>query len=156
MTRILQPLRRRLSRDDGQSLIEAAIITPLMLLLTIGIFEFGAMFYVFLSLQNGVSQATRYAITGNSAAGSSRIDSVKSAMRTTTPTITIPDSAFSFSHLPSGGTAFVGGIGGPGEVEKVTINYTWTFFTPLMRPFFPTGKMQMTVDSTMKNEPKFQ
>ena len=57
-------------------------------------------------------------------------------MRTATPTLTIPDSAFTFSHLPSGGTAFVGGVGGPGEVEKVTINYTWTFFTPLMRPFF--------------------
>jgi Flp pilus assembly protein TadG len=127
-----------------------------MLLLTIGVFEFGAMFYVFLSLQNGVSQATRYAITGNTAGGASRVDSVKLAMRTTTPTITIPDSAFSFSHLPAGGTTFVGGVGGPGEVEKVTINYTWTFFTPLMRPFFPTGTMRMTVDSTMKNEPKFQ
>ena len=158
MTRILQPLRRlrRLGTADGQSLIEAAIITPLLLLLTIGIFEFGSMFYVFLSLQNGVSQATRYAITGNTVTGSSRVDSIKLAMRTTTPTLTIPDNAFSFSHLPKGGSAFVGGPRGPDEVEKVTINYTWTFFTPLMRPFFPSGRMTMTVDSTMKNEPKFQ
>ena len=138
-------------------MIEAAIITPLLLLLTFGIFEFGAMFYVFLALQNGVSQATRYAITGQHASPAGRaIDSIKAAMRTTTPTLTIPDSAFTFSHLPSGGSAFVGGVGGPGEVEKVTINYTWTFFTPLMRPFFPTGRMTITVDSTMKNEPKFQ
>jgi Flp pilus assembly protein TadG len=156
MKRFLHPLGKRLHDADGQSLIEGAIITPLMLLLTIGIFEFGALFYVFLSLQNGVSQATRFAITGNTIAGASRIDSVKAAMRTTTPTLTIPDSSFSFSHLPSGGSAFVGGVGGPGEVEKVTVNYTWTFFTPLMRPFFPSGQMTMTVDSTMKNEPKFQ
>ena len=156
MKRFFNPLGTRLRDADGQSLIEAAIITPLMLLLTIGIFEFGSMFYVFMSLQNGVSQATRFAITGNTIAGGSRIDSVKAAMRTTTPTLAIPDSAFSFSHLPAGGTAFVGGVGGPGEVEKVTINYTWTFFTPLMRPFFPSGKMTMKVDSTMKNEPKFQ
>ncbi len=156
MKRFFNPLGKRLRDADGQSLIEAAIITPLMLLLTIGIFEFGAMFYAFLSLQNGVGQATRFAITGNTIGGGSRIDSVKAAMRTTTPTLTIPDSAFSFSHLPSGGSAFVSGVGGPGEVEKVTINYTWTFFTPLMRPFFPSGRMTMTVDSTMKNEPKFQ
>ena len=156
MKRFFLPLGKQLRDADGQSLIEAAIITPLMLLLTIGIFEFGAMFYAFMSLQNGVGQATRFAITGNTIGGGSRIDSVKAAMRTTTPTLTIPDSAFSFSHLPAGGTVFVGGIGGPGEVEKVTINYTWTFVTPLMRPFFPSGKMTMTVDSTMKNEPKFQ
>jgi Flp pilus assembly protein TadG len=147
---------RRVRDAEGQSMMEAAIITPLLLLLTIGVFEFGAMFYVFLSLQNGVSQATRYAITGNLAGGASRADSIKLAMRTSTPTIAIPDSAFSFSHLPSGGSAFVGGVGGPGDVEKVTINFTWTFFTPLMRPFFPSGSMTMSVDSTMKNEPKFQ
>ena len=156
MKRFLHPLGKRLRDADGQSLIEAAIITPLLLLLTIGIFEFGAMFYAFMSLQNGVGQATRFAITGSTVAGGSRVDSVKAAMRATTPTLTIPDSAFTFSHLPSGGSAFVSGIGGPGEVEKVTINYTWTFFTPLMRPFFPSGRMTMTVDSTMKNEPKFQ
>jgi hypothetical protein len=95
-------------------------------------------------------------ITGNTVAGGSRVDSVKAVMRTTTPTLTIPDSAFSFSHLPSGGTAFVSGVGGPGDVEKVTITYTWKFFTPLMRPFFPSGQMTMRADSTMKNEPKFQ
>jgi Flp pilus assembly protein TadG len=156
MKRFFLPLGRRLRNADGQSLIEAAIITPVMLLLTIGIFEFGALFYAYMALQNGVSQATRFAITGNTVAGGSRIDSVKSAMRTTTPTLTIPDSAFAFSHLPSGGTAFVGGVGGPGEVEKVTITYTWKFFTPLMRPFFPSGQMTMRADSTMKNEPKFQ
>ena len=154
--RRFQRFARRLRDADGQSMMEAAIITPLVLLLTIGVFEFGAVFYVFLSLQNGVSQATRYAITGNVAGGASRVDSIKLAMRSSTPTIAIPDSAFSFSHLPAGGTAFVGGVGAPGEVEKVTINYTWRFFTPLMRPFFPSGGLTMSVDSTMKNEPKFQ
>ena len=68
MKRSSHPFGKRLRDADGQSMIEAAIITPLMLLLTIGIIEFGAVFYVFLSLQNGVSQATRYAITGNAAA----------------------------------------------------------------------------------------
>ncbi len=156
MKRAFTPFGGRLQDADGQSLIETAIITPLVLLLTIAIFEFGAVFYVFLSLQNGASQATRYAITGNLPAGATRVDSIKAAMRTSTPTIAIPDSAFSFSHLPSGGTAFVGGVGGPDEVEKVTINYTWKFFTPLMLPFFPTGSITMSVDSTMKNEPRFQ
>ena len=46
-------------------MIEAALITPMLILLTVGVMEFGSMMYVFLALQNGVSQATRYAITGN-------------------------------------------------------------------------------------------
>ena len=49
----------------GATLIEAAIITPLFLLLTFSIVEFGAVFYAYLALENGVSLATRYAVTGN-------------------------------------------------------------------------------------------
>lgn len=137
-------------------MIEAALITPMLILLSVGVMEFGSMMYVFLALQNGVSQATRYAITGNSLGTSSRVDSVKTVMRQATPTLTIPDSAFTFSHLPEGGSAFVAGVGAPGEVEKVTVAYSWAFFTPMMRPFFPSGRITIRVDSTMKNEPRFQ
>ena len=147
---------RRLREADGASMLEAAIVTPLLLLLTIGIMEFGSVFYVLLALQNGVSQATRYGITGSTLPGSSRTDSIKTAMRQATPTLAIPDGAFAFSHLPAGGSVFVGGTGAPGEVEKVTITYSWTFFTPLMRPFFPTGRMTLQGDSTMRNEPRFE
>ena len=45
-------------------------------------------------------------------------------MRQATPTLTIPDGAFTFSHLPAGGSACVGGTGGPSDIEKVTVNYT--------------------------------
>ena len=45
-------------------MIEAAIITPLLLLLTFSIVDFGAVFYVYLALENGVSQATRSASPG--------------------------------------------------------------------------------------------
>jgi Flp pilus assembly protein TadG len=45
-------------------MLEAALITPLLLLLTLSIIDFGAMFYVYLALENGASLATRYGITG--------------------------------------------------------------------------------------------
>jgi hypothetical protein len=54
--------------------------------------------------------------------------------------------------MPPGGTSWAGGTGGPGDVGKVTVNYTWTFFTPLMRPFFPSGQITLSVESAMKNE----
>ena len=105
------------------------MITPLLLLLTFGIMEFATMFYVYLALENGVSQATRYGVTGNlkddpmnPGTPLTRAESIKLAMRQATPTLTIPDAAFTFSHLPAGGGAWVGGTGGPGEIEKVTVN----------------------------------
>jgi len=139
----------------GATLVEAAIITPLLLLLTFSIVDFASMFYCYLALESGVSQATRFAVTGATVGGASREESIKSAMRSATPTLTIPDGAFSFSHMPSGATAFVSGVGGPGDVDRVTIDYDWDIMTPLIRPFFTDGKIHFRVESTMKNERKF-
>ena len=149
-------LFRRLKDATGATMLEAAIITPILLLLTFSIADFGGLFYAYLAIENGVSQATRFAVTGNSMGSLSRADSIKAAMRSATPTLTIPDGAFSFEHMPVGGSSWVGGTGGPGEIEKVTITYTWPIMTPLLKPFFPSGNLTMKVESMMKNESRFQ
>jgi hypothetical protein len=86
----------------------------------------------------------------------SREDSIKSAMRDATPTLTIDDEAITFSHIPSGGDDWVGGIGGPSEIAKVSVNYTWSLMTPLVRPFFDNGEINLTVESAMRNESRFE
>jgi hypothetical protein len=153
----------RLRDDSGTNIVEAAIITPLLLLLTFSVVDFASMFYVYLALQNGASQATRYGVTGNQmddpanpGTPLSRQDSIKTAFRLATPTLTVADSAFSFSHMPAAGGAWIGGIGAPGDIDKVTINYTWDILTPLLRPFFTSGQIRLTADSAMKNESRFQ
>jgi hypothetical protein len=153
----------RLRNQRGSTIVEAAIITPLLLLLTFSIVDFGAMFYVYLALENGVSQATRYGVTGNlkndpAKPGTplSRTESMKLAMRQATPTLTIPDSAFAFAHQTPGGTGWIAGTGAPSDIEKMSVTYTWKFYDPLMRPFFTGGKVTLKVDSSMKNEARFQ
>jgi hypothetical protein len=155
--------RSRLRDSRGTSLVEAALITPLLLLLTLSIVDFGVLFYVYLALENGVSQATRYGVTGNlmddpgnPGTPLSRTDSMKLAMRQAAPTLTINDAAFTFNHMPAGGNAWVGGTGGPSEIEKLSVSYTWTFYNPLMWPFFNNGQITLNVDSAMKNESRFQ
>ena len=118
--------------------------------------EYAAIFYVNLALQNGVSQATRYAITGQVRPGENRVGSIKAAMREATPTLTIPDDAFTFEHLPPGGGGWVGGVGGPDSVEKVIVEYDWPIMTPLMRPFFSDDYVHFRVESAMKNESQIQ
>ncbi len=152
-------IARRLRGTAGTSVVEAAIITPLLLLLTLSVVDFGALFYVYLALENGVSQATRFAVTGNlmddplhPGTNLSRDNSIMLAMRQATPTLTIPDGAFTFSHMAPGGATWLGGSGGPNELAKVSIGYTWTFFNPMLWAFFPGGQITLNVDSAMKNE----
>ena len=164
MRRTFSQRIRRLLRDTaGVNIVEAAIITPLLLLLTFSVVDFASLFYVYLALENGLSQATRYAVTGqqmpdpaNPATPLSRTASIKAVMRSSTPTLTIPDAAFSFASMPPGGTTWNAGVGGPGDIEKVTVNYTWNIMTPLLRPFFTNGQITFVVDSVMKNESRFQ
>ena len=156
-------LRARLGDARGTSLVEAALITPLLLLLTFSVIDFASMFYVYLALENGVSQATRFAVTGNALEDPddegellSREDSIKLAMRDATPTLTIEDEAFSFSHLPPGTVTWVNGTGGPADIEKVTVRYRWSMMTPLVAVFFTDGHIDFTVESAMKNEGRFE
>ena len=145
---------KQVRETSGDALIEAALVTPLLVLLTLAIVDFASLSFTYLSLENGVGQATRYGITGNQMGEQSRVGSIEAAMRQATPTLTISDDAFTFSHLPPGG-GWVGGPGGPGDVEKVAVDYTWTALTPVLRPFFTNGQVHLRVESAMKNEPRF-
>jgi hypothetical protein len=153
---------KRLGDAKGTALLEAAIITPLFLLLTFSIVDFGALFYAYLALENGVSLASRYGVTnrlmddGDPGTPLNHEESLKQAMRSGTPTLTIPDSAFSFAHRAPSGGVWINGVGGPGELERVTVNYTWRFFTPVVGVFFTNGEINLRVDSAMKNEGSFQ
>jgi Flp pilus assembly protein TadG len=148
MTRLIRNCR-------GATLVEAAIMTPLLLLLTFSIVDFAGLFYVYLALENGASQATRYAVTGQLISGQTREDSIKAAMRQATPTLTIPDGMFSFSHMRPGTTVWVAGTGGEGDIGRLTITYPWNLMTPLIRPFFTNGQLVIRVESAMKNERRF-
>jgi Flp pilus assembly protein TadG len=158
MTRLIRncPSAVALAKEDrGATLVEAAIMTPLLLLLTFAIVDFGGLFYVYLTLENGASQATRYAVTGQIVSGQTREQSIKLAMRNATPTLTLSDSVFAFSHLPPGGTTWVAGTGAENDIGKLTITYPWNLMTPLVRPFFTNGQLVIRVESAMKNEGSF-
>jgi Flp pilus assembly protein TadG len=137
-------------------MVEAALVTPLLLFLSFAVVDFSLMFYVYLALGNGVAQASRYGLTGQVVAGESRETSIKMAMRNATPTLTLKDEAFTFTHLPAGGSTWVAGPGGPNDIGKITVNYTWAFYTPLVRPFFNNGEVTLRVDASMKNERRFE
>jgi Flp pilus assembly protein TadG len=150
----MRPLFTRLRDASGNSMIEAAIIAPLLLVVTFAVVDFGVIFYVYLALANGVSQATRFGVTGNVVEGMNREASIKAAMRAATPSLTLSDDAFTFSHLSPGSGSWSGGTGGPNDVERVTVRYTHNLL--VLRPLFENGQLQIQVESAMKNEGVFE
>jgi TadE-like protein len=160
MTRLIRncPSAVALAKEDrGATIVEAAIITPILLLLTFSIVDFAGLFYVYLALENGASQATRYAVTGQIVSGENREDSIKAAMRRATPTLTIEDDMFSFSHMKPEARdgVWLRGTGAEGDIGRLTITYPWNLMTPIIRPFFTNGQLVIRVDSAMKNERRF-
>jgi Flp pilus assembly protein TadG len=156
--------RRKLMHRDserGQAIVETAFVLILVLFLSFGIIDFSTLFYVYLTLENGVSQATRYGITGQTMTDPdgnpyNHIDSIKAAMQNATPSLTFTSSnpQYTFEHLVSGAwTAYATGEDAAGgDIVKVTVRYHWNLITPLIHPLFPSGGIDLVVKSTVKNE----
>ena len=146
---------RRVRRwSHGAALAETGIILTLLIPITFAVMDFAGILYAFQAMQNGVSQATRYAVTGNhgtdgSGAALSRDDSIRQAMRAATPGFEIADNAFTFYNVSKG----TPDSGGPKDIIRVTVAYDWQLLTPFLRPFFQNGYVTIRVASTMRNEP---
>lgn len=145
-------LYRRSRNDDGSNVLEGALILPLILLLLCGLMDFAGFLFTRMALQNGVSQATRYAITRNTLSNVGREDSIRSVLRENTPRLTIADADISFSHQLPGGNAWLAGTGPPESIERVVVTHRWQVMTPIMERFFPPGGVTIRVESAMKNE----
>ena len=140
----------------GAALAEAGIIISLLVVLVFSIIDFSGLLWTFLTLQNGISQATRFAVTGNQmpdpgnpSARLSREQSIRQAMRRATPGFVIGDGDITFFNV-SKNTA---GVGGPNDIIRVSVAHDWQFFTPLFRPVFDRGRVTLRVSATMANEP---
>jgi Flp pilus assembly protein TadG len=147
----------RWQSEEGQSLVELALVLPLLLLLLFATVDFSLLFFVYHTMENGISEATRYGLTGqqeedpNSPGNNlSRQDSMKLVMRNLCSNITLADGAFTFEHL--NGTVWTAGIGAAGDISRMTVNYNWKPITPFMNVLFTGGKIPLRVSSTVKNE----
>jgi len=157
-------LKKFLRDCGGNNLLEAAIVTPLLLLLTFGIVDFATMFYVYVSMESGVSQATRFVVTGatkddpdNPGTPMGTEGSIVAAMKDAVSTLDVDSMNFSFSHMAPGATTWASGAGGPGDISKVTVEYSWKPLTPILGKLLSdsNGRMSMKVESAMKLEPKW-
>ena len=126
----------------------------LLLLLTFSVVDAAMLFFAYLTLQNGVTAATRFAVTGqdpNDEAHPTRHeDSIKRVVRNATPGLTIADGEFSFYDI----TKQSPGTGGPNEVIQVTVTHPLQLMSPMVWPLVGNGGViTLRVSATMRNEP---
>ena len=145
----------------GQALVETAIGIVLLMLLTFSVVDAAMLFFAYLTLQNGVTAATRYAVTGQQmndpldpTTPLSRQDSIMHIMRDSTPGLTIADSEFQFSVVTDS-THITRGTGGPDDIIQMTVTHpSWPLISPMLWPLVGIGGViNLSVSATMKNEP---
>jgi Flp pilus assembly protein TadG len=152
-----QQTRHSFRWPPGQALVETAIGIVLLVLVTLSIVDAAWLFYGYLTLQNGVTEATRFAVTGqsmddpsNPASPLSHKDAIMHFMRSVTPGIDIEDSEFGFTDLTD---PTVQGVDVPTHVIQVTVTHRWPLINPMLRPFVGGDSITLRVSATMKNEP---
>jgi Flp pilus assembly protein TadG len=135
----------------GQALVETAISVVLLVMCTCTIIDFGRFFWSLLTVQNGVTQGTRFAVTNRLLDGLDRDDSIRRAIRDATPGFALGDDDIVFYNVSRGAT----GSGGPRDTIRVTVEQNFRFLTPVVADFFgDDGTIRFRVSSTMQNEPE--
>ncbi len=125
-------------RSKGQSLVETAIILPIVLLLVMGIIDFGLLFNNYILISNASREGARKAALGGT----------DSEIRQTVLNMT---TALKLENMDIRITA-PDGSRGHGKAIIVSINYRSELITPLIDKFFPGGVAELNSASIMRME----
>ena len=139
-----------LPRDSsGQSLVEFALLLPVLLTMFFGTVEFGRLWFTKLTVRHAVVEATRFAVTGNRLTDPetgdpmSRVASIEQHLRSNAFSLDIED----INIDPEDG-------GGPEDVVRVTVSYAYNYTLPGFKNKLPT--VRFDVSASMRNEPYFE
>lgn len=112
--------------ERGAAAVEFAILLPLLLMLVLGIIEFGRAYNTQLTLTNAARDGVRVmAIGNNPTAAATAVQTAAASISTT-----IPASAVTVSPT----------VCSTGVQVTVTVNYTLSSITGISGPFAMTGK----------------
>ena len=118
----------------GQSMVEFALIVPLLLILVLGIEEFGRAWMTKNILTGATREAVRImAVTGNNAAASARADNVLRSSGITTANISVTNASVAY--------------------DPVSVTVTYNF--PILFQFIPglnRASIPLSSTTTMRRE----
>jgi Flp pilus assembly protein TadG len=143
---------RRARRENGQALIEAALTVPILLLIAIGIFEFGRAYQTWQILTNAAREGARLAVVPSPDAAA-----VEARVR-----LYMQDgqlSKYGTAQVTVNGNATITVNGQPVSASRVTIDYPFDFIMlkPVARlipgsPGTLGNSLTMQASALMRNE----
>ncbi len=142
---------RRLKNERGAALLETAVVLPIVLLVSVSIFEFGRAYQVFQIMTNAAREGARVAVLP-SATDADVVNRVQTYLvegqiaNAGTATVTINHAV----------TVSIGGGNAP--ATQVTVSYPFSFIVlnPVARLVVPNSTLgsafPMTTSALMRNE----
>ncbi|MBN2795031.1 MAG: pilus assembly protein [Clostridia bacterium] len=103
-------------KQRGQSIVEFALVIPLLLIFVMGIIEFGFMFNAYLTISSASREGARLGSLGeNDAAIEIRVDTVSDHLNLNNITVNVTPSSRS-----------------RGDMVSVTVTYDYQLITPII------------------------
>lgn len=121
--------------ERGAVAVEFALLTPVLIMLLLGIMEFGRAYNVQVTLTNAAREGVRNMAINNSR--SAAVSATRSAADTLNPKLADSDIVFSFRNIPE--TAPAPTTCSVGRQVTVTVNYSLTTMTGVAGPFAMSG-----------------
>jgi len=144
---------KRLAQEKGAALVEAAITIPILLLISVGIFEFGRAYQTWQVLTNASREGARLAVIEGSTDADVRTR--VNAYLVNGGLTSLPDANIPIDR----NVKFTGTTTCPPCGTQVGINYPFNFMVlnPVVRLIAPTdtktgAPIQMAAQSLMRNE----
>ena len=147
--------------ERGQGLVEFALVLPLLLIVVLGIVDFGKAYGYKNDMTHLANAAARYASVNSFPTGYSGSDAIKTAVIDTAPaelrngssSVAQIQITFTFQETPTSPDTNNHCIGDPVTVT-VTSHYTWLNFLSL-RGALPTAGSDMKATATMRLEKNY-
>ena len=134
-------MRRRDQR--GQSLVETALVLPILLVILMGIFDFGRAIFAFNAVSNSAREAARVAIVNQAFARRFYADRALATIDAAAIGLD-PDAIDVTFAIPDCGTVLVG------CTASVTVDHEWTALTPIIGSL--VGPIDLSSTTEMKIE----
>ncbi|WP_074265736.1 MULTISPECIES: TadE/TadG family type IV pilus assembly protein [Paraburkholderia] len=150
--------RRSRKGQAGSTVVEFAIIAPLLLFVICMIIDLGLMFWVNLTMQYAVHEGARYAVTGqdnldpNTANQQRYLAVIQDIESSSMGLYSLVNPTISVTVNGTPATYGANMFGGPGDLVVLQLNCNWSLLTPLIAPFFSKGVYSFSVAATMRNE----
>jgi hypothetical protein len=140
-------------RQRGGTLVEFALVAPLVILLIMAALELAILFWVNLTLQHAVREGARYAVTGQGGALRGQlalqriVDQSMGLYQRVDPVLSINQG-----YAPADPAQIAPGmLGAGGALLLLQIDGAWPVASPLLQPWLGTV-YRFRVAATMRNE----